>query len=219
MMASSSDTASITRSTIEIFRRSSSWQRSRPFRTVAGVDVAYGGDRYWSVLATFVDGQLDSIEEDRGLSRDRYVSSLFFLKEAPLISRLVHGRRIDLLFVNGHGICHPYRYGLATVVGITHRVPTIGVARRLIQGDYGREASCHGEIELITQSGCPTAAAVRLKPGGAETFVSPGYGLTLARAIAEHLGWLRAGKLPEPLRIAHVHSRRMRREEGENRES
>lgn len=194
-------------------------------KRVAGVDVAYRGNRYWSALAMFVDGRLDRIEDDRGLSYGRYVSGLFFLKEAPLISRLVFGREIDLLFVNGHGICHPYRYGLATVVGITHKVRTIGIAGRLIEGEYGRRASGRGGIDLITQAGVTTGAAVRRAPGGAEIFVSPGYGLDVAGAVAEHLEWLRAGKLPEPLRLAHVRSREMRRgderarEEERNRES
>lgn len=186
---------------------------------VAGVDVAYREGRYWSALVTFADGRLDSIVEDSGLSPDPYVSGLFFLKEAPLISRLIHGRPIDLLFVNGHGICHPFRYGLAVAVGITHRVRTIGIARRLIRGDYGRMATNCPGVELITQAGRVTGAATRRTPGGAELFVSPGFGLTVEEAITEHLKWVKGGKVPEPLRLAHMHSTKMRRDRESKAES
>lgn len=182
---------------------------------VAGVDVAYRDSRYWSALVIFVDGRFDRIEEDAGLSYDPYISTLFFLKEAPLISRLIYGRHIDLLFVNGHGICHPYRYGLATVVGVTSKVRTIGVARRLIRGEYERVATPCTVIDLITQRGFVLGAAIRRTPQAAELFLSPGYGLTVPEAVAEYLTWARVGKVPEPLRLAHIHARKMRREGGQ----
>jgi deoxyribonuclease V len=178
---------------------------------VGGVDVAYRGSRYWSALAVCAEGADPEITWESGLSSEPYRSTLFFLKEAPLISRLVYGRDMDLLFVNGHGTCHPFYFGLATVVGITHRIPTVGVARRLIRGEYLWRATGSARVHLIVQSGSVVGAAVRRSPTASPLFVSPGYGLTVAEAVLHYFKWIRKGKIPEPLRLAHLHSRRLMR--------
>jgi deoxyribonuclease V len=176
--------------------------------TVAGVDVAYRGDRYFSVLAAFRDEKLFSVKTDEGLSRSPYVSSLFFLKEGPVISKLIYGEKMDLLFVNGHGICHPHHYGLATVIGLTHHIPTIGVARRLIKGKYEKIPSPDPDISHITQGGKITGLEIRAPGRKRSVFISPGFGISTEQTIAEYLQWSQKGKLPEPLRTAHIQTRR-----------
>jgi deoxyribonuclease V len=175
---------------------------------VCGVDVAYRGNRYFSALATFRDGKLFSVKTDEGLSRSPYVSSLFFLKEGPVISKIIYGEKMDLLFINGHGICHPHRYGLATVIGLTHQIPTIGVARRLIKGEYEKIPSPDPDIIHITQESKITGMEIRAAGRKRSVFVSPGFGITMERSMSEYLRWSPKGKLPEPLRIAHIQTRR-----------
>lgn len=176
---------------------------------VGGVDVAYRGSRYWAALVVCAEGADPDLTWESGLSHEPYRSTLFFLKEAPLISRLVYARDMDLLFVNGHGTCHPFHFGLATVVGITHDIPTVGVARRLIRGDYTWRATGSAGVRLIVQSGIVVGAAVRRSPAASPLFVSPGYGMTVAEAVAHYFKWIRRAKVPEPLRLAHLHSRRL----------
>jgi len=82
------------------------------------------------------DEKLKDIKVDQGISNEPYRSTLFFLKEAPIISKLIYGKSIDLLFINGHGICHPYLYGLATVIGLTHGIPTIQISPYICKKRY-----------------------------------------------------------------------------------
>ena len=181
-------------------------------RRVAGIDTSYDGTRYATALVAFSDGKLDSIKTDAGEFCTPYVSKFFFLREAPLLSRLLFEEPIDLLFINGHGMSHPYFFGLATVVGWTHQMPTIGVASRLIRGDYGRMPSCHPGIDFVTLRSQVVAAAIRLKGFTRSTFVSPGFGVTLDEAIQEYMHWAISGKVPEPLRLAHLQARASLRE-------
>jgi deoxyribonuclease V len=185
---------------------------SKEVAIVSAVDVAYRDDRYFSALATYKNGKLEGVKTDTGISGGRYVSSLFFMKEGPIVSRLIYGEKIDLLFVNGHGICHPYNYGLATVVGFTHRVPAIGFADRLIEGDYGRIPSQDPSFTYITQEGRITGVGVRSETRKRPAFLSQGFGITIERMMREYLKWAAIGKTPEPLRLAHVESRRIARE-------
>ena len=184
-------------------------------KVTAGIDTSYDGNRYATALTIFRDGKLDSIKTDEGELTTPYVSKLFFLREAPLLSRLLSGENIDLLFVNGHGMCHPYFFGLATVVGWTHNIPTIGIASRLIRGDYGRVPSRHTGIDFITLKCQVVGAAVRLKNFTRSMFVSPGFGVTLDEAIQKYVQWTRDGKVPEPLRLAHLKAYRLLKERDE----
>jgi deoxyribonuclease V len=177
---------------------------SKEITTVSAVNVTYRGDRYFSALTSYKDGKLESVETDTGISGGPYASSLFFLKEGPIVSRLIYGKKTDLLFVNGHGICHPYNYGLATVIGFTHRVPTIGFARRLVEGDYGRIPSKDPSFTYITQSGSITGVGVKSETGKRPVFLSQGFGITIERMMVEYLKWAPKGKSPEPLRSARA---------------
>ena len=42
--------------------------------------------------------------------------------------------QFDVLIIDGHGILHPRKCGLASYVGITIDKPTIGVAKNLLCG-------------------------------------------------------------------------------------
>ncbi len=181
-------------------------------RTIAGIDTSYDGRRYATALVIFSGEKIDSIKTDEGEITTPYVSKLFFLREAPILSRLLFGQTIDLLFVNGHGVCHPYFFGLATVVGWTHNMRTIGVASRLIKGEYDRLPSSDPSIDFVMLRGRVIGAAVRRKHGSKPLFVSQGFGVSLDTAIREYLVWSMHGRVPEPLRLAHLRSRALLRE-------
>jgi deoxyribonuclease V len=175
---------------------------------VAGVDVSYQDDHYASVLVTFEGNEVAHIKVKAGDSSEPYTPSLFFLKEGPIISDLIYKEPIDLLFVNGHGICHPYSYGLATVVGMTHGIPTVGFARELIKGDYDETPSGNPGVTYIAQKGIIKAVAIKTPKGKRSVYVSQGFGVSLTRTIEEYRRWAIRGKVPEPLRLAHLHAKR-----------
>lgn len=175
--------------------------------TVAGIDVSYKGNRYTAALIMFEGQKLTDIRIKSGISYDLYRPSLFFLKEGPIISELIYGESIDLLFINGHGICHPYSYGLATVVGMTHGIATIGFARELVKGKYDEAPSWSQNMTYITQKGIIKAVAIKLPEGKKPVYVSQGFGISLEKTIEEYRRWAVHGKVPEPLRLAHLNAK------------
>jgi len=177
-------------------------------KSVAGLDVSYRNDHYTAALVTFEGNEVAHITVKTGISKEAYIPSLFFLKEGPIISDLIYKESIDLLFVNGHGICHPYSYGLATVVGMTHGIPTVGFARELIEGEYDETSSGSHDIFYIVQKGLIKAAAIRTGQGKKPVYISQGFGISLKRTVEEYRKWAIRGRVPEPLRIAHFHAKR-----------
>ncbi len=104
------------------------------FERIAGVDASYFGD------LAFVGFTVFSISENRIIlvsvsttrSRIPYFSSLLCFREGPVVLPIL--RRFlpeyDVLLVNGHGLAHPRKCGLATYLGVLLKKPTIGVARK-----------------------------------------------------------------------------------------
>ena len=177
-------------------------------RRVAGIDVSYQGNRYRAALVMFEGQKLTDVRIKSGTSHDLYRPSLFFLKEGPIISELIYGESIDLLFINGHGICHPYSYGLATVVGMTHGIATIGFACELVKGKYDETPSGSQNMTYITQKGIIKAVAIKPPKGKKPVYVSQGFGISLEKTIEEYRRWAVHGKVPEPLRLAHLNAKR-----------
>jgi len=184
---------------------------------VAGVDVSYKDDRYFSALVLFEGRKVADVRADSGISKEPYTPSLFFLKEAPIISSLIYRESIDLIFVNGHGICHPYSYGLATVVGMTHGIPTVGFARRLTKGEYKETSSGDPHLAYVSQKGVIRAVTIRTAKSKKPVYVSQGFGISLRRTIEEYHRCAIRGRVPEPLRLAHLHAKRHMQESEEPR--
>ncbi|MCF8885172.1 MAG: endonuclease V [Nitrososphaerota archaeon] len=123
-----------------------------------------------------------------------YTPGLLYLREGPAILKILEDINLewDLLLVDGHGVLHPRRAGLATVVGFILDVPTIGVAKRLLVGE---EAGGEGFGYVLVDG---EVLGYWFRDGG-KFYVSPGYGLS----IEDVLNFMRfmENRYPEPLKI------------------
>jgi deoxyribonuclease V len=100
----------------------------------------------------------------------------------------------SILLVDGNGILHPYRCGLASQAGLTLGIPTIGVAKTLLYGEVS------GSSVIIDKE--QRGYAYSSRKGRNPVFVSPGHRVSLPTSldVVEHLS---VYKHPEPLRLAH----------------
>ncbi|CAG8586163.1 11451_t:CDS:2, partial [Ambispora gerdemannii] len=127
-----------------------------------------------------------------------------------------------VIFVDGNGILHPRRFGLACHLGVLVNVPTIGVSKNFLQIDNDGEQltmvhvkkQCKvllvkgGDVyHLRGDSGQYWGAAVRsLDSTTNPIFVSVGHRISLDTAIQLVLKCCRY-RIPEPTRQADLRSR------------
>lgn len=169
-------------------------------RRVCGVDIAYSGSSnaaYGS--AVIMDRNMHQLVESidvQTVVKHPYVPGLLMLREAEPIFYTLKSLKnsYDLLLVDGHGLLHPRKCGLACFVGVTLNKPTIGVAKSLLCGTVRPD----GFVEL---GGELLGYAVSKK-----MYVSVGHRITLKTAIAlvKEVG-------VEPLRLADTNSKRNRK--------
>jgi len=72
-----------------------------------------------------------------GETKFPYIPGLLFLREGNILLRLLKNikEKYDLIVVDGHGLSHPRKSGLATYIGVISGKPTIGIAKKYLFGN------------------------------------------------------------------------------------
>jgi deoxyribonuclease V len=118
----------------------------------------------------------------------------------------------DLVFVDGHGISHPRRLGIATHLGVLLDRPTIGVAKSILVGAPAGELPDEpGSSVPLVWRGAEVARVLRTKKRVKPVYISTGHLVSLPSAVAWAMRAARGYRLPEPTRQAHIAANAFRR--------
>jgi len=175
--------------------------------TVCGVDVTYIRDRGFGAAVVLSYPKLEFIEVATAEAEVHvpYVPTLLAFREMPVLVRLV--KRIkhepDVFMVDGHGIYHPRRCGLATHFGVAFGTPTIGVAK---EGLRLEDSEAIGD--MIVAGGKVVGRAM------GRIFVSIGNKITLEEGTEIVRRCMKGHRVPEPLFLAHKISKEVAKLEG-----
>lgn len=177
-------------------------------RTVAGVDTGFAGDTAKAAIVVLTYPALET-GEVRTAQRPvtfPYIPGLLSFREAPAILAAAEGLACepDLIMVDGQGIAHPRRLGIATHLGVLLDRPTIGCAKSRLIGHHGPVGPKPGEWAYLYDQGEVIGAALRTKAGCNPLYVSIGHKVDLPAAIKYVLATCRGYRLPEPTRRAHL---------------
>ena len=142
-----------------------------------------------------------------------YVPGFLSFRELPALLEAAGRLRLrpDLWLVDGAGIAHPRRLGLAAHFGVTLDVPAIGVAKSRLVGTYEEPGPERGSASALTDRGEALGWVVRSRRGARPLFVSPGHRVSLETCLRWTLEACRGYRLPEPTRRADRLSREKRR--------
>ena len=142
-----------------------------------------------------------------------YIPGLLSFREAPAIINAFHTLKTkpDLLVIDGGGINHPRFAGLATHVGVSLDVATIGVAKSLLCGT-GELPSEEGEVRIITYRDRAVGYYLRSKKDCKPIIIAPGHKVSLETSLKLIKTCILKHKLPEPTRIAHLYANKIKRD-------
>ncbi len=134
-----------------------------------------------------------------------YVPGLLSFRESPLILEACERLTTtpDALMVDGQGIAHPRRMGLASHLGLFLNIPTIGCAKSRLCGTHPMPGIETGNYAEVEDRGEVIGAALRTRRGIKPVYVSAGHKIDLQSAIYWVLECCRGYRLPEPTRLAH----------------
>ena len=176
-------------------------------RTVAGFDLSFRGELA-RAAAVVVDAQtLETVEEAvvEAEVRFPYVPGLLSFREAPAVLAAYEAlaARPDVLMLDGQGLAHPRRFGIACHVGVSLGVPALGAAKSPLVGRDAEPGPERGERAEIVHRGEVVGAALRTRARTKPIYVSVGHLITLDDAVNLVLAVSPRLRIPEPTRRAH----------------
>jgi len=186
--------------------------RRRP-RRVAGLDCALSRDGR-HVLAAVVVLEMGSWEiVETADAREPvifpYIPGLLSFREAPACLAAVEKLKTtpDLFLIDGQGIAHPRRFGLAAHLGLFLDKPTIGCAKSRLIGRFDPPAPEKGAFSPLTDTPVPPAGAQReTKDDGRRTRTPPSTQYAMRDTNEETIGAVvrtRTGVKPLFVSVGH----------------
>jgi len=187
---------------------------------VAGVDQGFADDRATSAIVVMRDGEVVERVHATGRTDIPYVPGLLSFREGGAILSAFANLECDpdVVLVDGSGRIHFREAGLATHVGVTLDIPTVGVAKSLLCGrpresvDGGLPAGSRVPIEadgdVTAADGTVVGYAVQTRQYDSPDrhinplYVSPGHRVGATTAADLVARYATGYKLPDPVRLA-----------------
>ena len=179
-------------------------------RFIAGVDIsverAQGMATGAVVVLNYPELRVVETKVVNGKVAFPYVPGLLSFREAPLTLAACERLSVtpDLILVDGQGIAHPRRMGLASHLGLFLDTPTIGCAKSRLCGSHQTPGWKPGSYAELVDGEETIGAALRTKLGTKPIYVSIGHKVDLETAIYWVMQCCRGYRIPEPTRLAHL---------------
>jgi deoxyribonuclease V len=175
--------------------------------TVAGVDASFDREVVCAAAAVFDFSSLQVVEEavaETSLTFP-YIPGLLSFREAPGILSAINRLSAlpDVLIVDGHGLAHPRRFGLACHLGVWLDIPTIGCAKSILVGDLAPLGEKVGSTAQLTLGDEVLGVALRTREKVKPVYLSIGHRMDLESAVQIITACRGGYRLPEPARQAH----------------
>lgn len=185
-------------------------------RRVAGADLAFKGDKAIAVVVVLSFPDLEFLEYESHVEKINYpyIPGLLSFREGPPFLKAWEKVRVepDIVFFDGQGIAHPRGFGLASHMGMLIEKPSIGVAKSKLFGKYSEPSNePNSKSPLYSPDGKIMGYVLRTKKNSKPLFISPGYMMDPENAVHFTLKCVTRYRLPEPTRMAHIFTQRLRK--------
>lgn len=219
------DTLTISEATalqLELRHRLDVAERDLSLRLVGGADISlnrYSKTIYAGIiLLSFPDLQPMGWSLVKTETHFPYVPGYLAFREVPALVKAWEALAVkpDVLVVDGHGIAHPRRLGIAAHFGVKTGQPSMGCAKKILTGRYEPPGLLVGASSPLMAGVEQIGFAFRSKTRVAPVFVSPGHLVGMRNSLEIIRQCVGKYRIPEPTRLAHELVNRFRR--GELRE-
>ena len=141
-----------------------------------------------------------------------YVPGLLSFRELPALLPAVRALSAppQLIMADGQGLAHPRSFGIASHLGVVLGIPTVGCAKSRLVGAYEEPGDRRGDWSRLLDGDRCVGAVLRTRDGVKPLFISVGHLIDLDGCVEAVLRCGRGYRLPEPQRLAHSLTARLK---------
>jgi deoxyribonuclease V len=186
-------------------------------KIVAGTDCSLNlkTNRIFSAVVLFSYPKLEIMETKSANMPITfpYVPGFLSFRECPVLIEAFKKLKNtpDLVFVDGHGVSHPRKLGIASHLGLWLGISTVGCAKSVLVGKYKSLGKYAGSYDYLKDKGKTIALALRTKDNCKPVFISVGHKIDLESALKFTLKCFDGYRIPKPSRIADKLAREISR--------
>jgi len=163
-------------------------------KTIAGMDVAYDSkEGYGAYVEMDIDGNVIKEKVIRREITFPYIPSYLAYREIPILNELIKKEKPSVVMIDGNGILHPYKFGIACHFGVLNKIPSIGIAKKLLCGKVKNSYIYIGDEKV----------GIKYAKNAKPIYISPGHNISLEGAFIITMKLCKY-RIPEPLRKAHI---------------
>jgi len=189
------------------------WDQSR-IQSIAGIDCSYdpAAKRVGAVVVVCKTPSFQVVEVTTDIQPDviPYIPGYLHFRKAPAclkaFRKLTHPPDITLL--DGNGIAHPRKMGLAAYFGVLLDISTIGCAKNPLFSHSAPKGEKGSFTTFSNDDGVSVGVCIRTRENIKPVFISPGHRIDIAHSKKIILSCSRT-RIPEPLRLAHLEASRI----------
>jgi len=178
-------------------------------KTIAGADISFNKNStimYAGIVVLSYPGLvLKAFALETFETSFPYKAGFLGFKEVPALLKVWNliPQKPDVLVLDGNGILHPRRMGVASHFGILANQPTIGCAKRILYGENHIPENLKYSTSMITSHGETLGYALRTKVNCAPVYISAGHLITQDQSLSIMKSCIGNYRIPEPTRLTH----------------
>jgi deoxyribonuclease V len=183
--------------------------QTKNITTIAGGDISHNKDTdvvyAGIVILSYPQMQLLSYSLVEAKTTFAYVPGFLGFREVPALLQAWEQFPLkpDLMILDGQGVTHPRRMGIASHFGILTDHPSIGCAKNMLYGNYKPlELTKFSSSAIISQNE-HMGYAVRTKDNVKPVYISPGHKVSVDDSLEFMKPCILKHRIPEPTRLAH----------------
>ena len=206
------DSTSITEATQlqnELRHRVSLQTENRTITTIAGGDISHNkdSDTIYAGIVVLSYPQMELLSYSLIVAETKfpYVPQYLGFREVPALMLAWKQLPVkpDLIVLDGQGVTHPRRMGIASHFGVLADAAAIGCAKNMLFGSYpplGHEKLSASPISSYDEV---MGYALRTKKDVKPVYISPGHKISVPDSLELMKPCVLKHRIPEPTRIAH----------------
>ncbi len=177
--------------------------------TIAGGDISHNKDTdvvyAGIVVLSYPQMQLLSYSLVIAKTIFPYVPGFLGFREVPSLLDAWEQlpQKPDLMILDGQGVTHPRRMGIASHFGVLTNHPSIGCAKNMLYGNYKPLGLQKFSSSPIISQEEHMGYAVRTKDNVKPVYISPGHKVSVADSLEFIKPCILKHRIPEPTRLAH----------------